>query len=324
MTTIAILGANGRLANMTGRAFQHAGYHVVAVTRNGNAKDLPADVEQRAADALDRQALIRATKGADIIFNGLNPLYPEWHKKVMPMGENVMAAARCHGAVHIFAGNIYNYGRSIPVTVDDSTPFEDSTRKGAIRNRVEELFAREAAASNIRTIVLRAGDFYGGSVPGSWFDLIVIARLKKGRFTYPGPMDIVHSWAYLPDLAKAFVALADRRHELSGYENFLFAGHAMTGHEFKAHIEAATGQELKDATMPWPLLRLGGLFSPMLREVIEMKYLWDRPHRLDGSKLEMLIGTVPHTRPQAAIAAALREIGIAPASGDAALAARTA
>lgn len=310
MTTVAILGANGRLSNMTARTFQNAGYRVVAVTRNGKAKGLPADVEHRNADALDRQALIRATAGADIIFNGLNPLYPDWRRKVIPMGENVMAAARAHGSQHIFAGNLYNYGRSIPATIVDDTPFEDSTRKGAIRNRVEELFAREAASSNVRTIVLRAGDFYGGGVPGSWFDLMLASRLGKGRFTYPGSLDLVHSWAYLPDLARAFVALADRRDETSSYEAFLFHGHAMTGHDMKTHMEAAIGEELAIASVPWPLLRLGGLFSPMLREVIEMKYLWDRPHTLDGGKLEMLIGAEPHTRPQAAVAAALRDLGL--------------
>ncbi len=310
MTSVAILGANGRLSNMTARAFQNAGYRVVAVTRNGKAKGLPADVEHRAADALDRQALIRATAGADIIFNGLNPLYPEWRQKVIPMGENVMAAARAHGSQHIFAGNVYNYGRSIPATVVDDTPFEDSTRKGAIRNRLEEMFAREAASSNVRTIVLRAGDFYGGGVPGSWFDLMIAAKLNKGRFTYPGPMDIVHSWAYLPDLARAFVALAEHQDETSNYEAFLFHGHAMNGHDMMAHVEAAVGDELAVATVPWPLLRLAGLVSPMLREVVEMKYLWDLPHALDGRKLEMLTGAEPHTRPGVAVAAALRDLGL--------------
>lgn len=28
-----------------------------------------------------------------------------------------------------------------------------------------------------------------------------------------------------------------------------------------------------------------GLFSPLLREVVEMRYLWNVPHALDGTKL---------------------------------------
>jgi nucleoside-diphosphate-sugar epimerase len=310
MQTIAILGANGRLSNMVARAFHLAGYRVIAVTRKGLAKGLAADVEQRAADAMDRQALIHATRGADIIFNGLNPQYTEWNKYVLPMGENVIAAAQAHGALHLFPGNVYNYGRSIPALVGDSTPREDSTRKGCIRNRLERLFRDRSLETGVQTVIVRAGDFYGGKITGSWFDLFITARLAKGKFTYPGPFDLVHSWAYLPDLAETFVQVAGQADDLSGFEEFLFPGHSMTGDELMHHCETASGRELRRASVPWPLLRLGGLVVPILREVCEMSYLWRRSHRLDGTKLEMLLGSIPNRRPEAAVAAAIRDLGI--------------
>ena len=310
MPRIAILGANGRVSHAAAKAFHTAGYQIIAVTRSGRADGLPAETVQRAADAMDRQSLIRATEGADIIFNGLNPLYPQWRKLVMPMGENVIAAARTHGALHLFPGNVYNYGRAIPAIVGVDTPFEASTVKGGIRIRLEEHFADQARRHGVRTAVLRAGDFYGSTRPGSWFDLAIVEKIGKGRFTYPAEMDIVHSWAYLPDLAAAFVAIADRRTELGVYESFLFEGHALTGAELKRHCEAAVGQSLRTAGVPWPLLRIAGLVSPMMREVCEMAYLWKAPHRLDGAKLETLIGSVPHTDPKAAVARALADMGV--------------
>ena len=318
MTSIAILGTGGRLAHTTALAFDKAGYAVTAVTRSGRAPGLPAGIGRRAADATDRQSLIRATEGADIIFNGLNAPYPAWHRLVMPMGENVMAAARHHGATHLFPGNVYNYGRAIPALVRDDTAFEATTRKGVIRIQLETLFEEHAIRHGVRSVILRAGDFYGGSVPGSWFDLIVAARIGRRRFTCPGPADVIHSWAYLPDLAAAFVALAERRRELSAFEAFLFPGHAVTGQEMQRCCEAATGESLTLAGVPWPLLRLAGLFSPMMREVCEMAYLWDRPHRLDGAKLEALLGIVPRTDPRQAVAEALAAMGIAAPAADAA------
>jgi len=306
MTSIAILGANGRLAHAAALAFDKAGYAVIAVTRSGRAAGLPATIRQRTADATDRQSLIRATEGADIIFNGLNAPYPAWHRLVMPMGENVMAAARHHGAMHLFPGNVYNYGRAIPALVDNDTAFEATTRKGAIRIQLETLFQEHAARHGVRSAILRAGDFYGGSVPGSWFDVIVAAKIGRRRFTYPGPTDVIHSWAYLPDLAAAFVALAEHRHDLSAFETFLFSGHALTGEEMQRCCEAALGESLTRAGVPWPLLRLAGLVSPMMREVCEMAYLWDRPHRLDGAKLEALLGTDPRL----AVSQALAAIGV--------------
>ncbi|RWD98179.1 MAG: NAD-dependent epimerase/dehydratase family protein, partial [Mesorhizobium sp.] len=88
MTKIAILGANGRLGRVVGKAFIDAGFDVRAVTRTGK---VPAELKGATAvagDALDRQSLIRATQGVDIIFNGLNPIYTDWGK-CMPMAENV-------------------------------------------------------------------------------------------------------------------------------------------------------------------------------------------------------------------------------------------
>jgi len=314
MHTIAILGANGRLSKSAARAFLAAGYRVIAVTRSGQAKGLH-DAEQRAADAMDRAALIRATEGADFIFNGLNPPYTEWSKRVLPMGENVVAAARHHGAVHLFPGNVYNYGHSIPPFVTGDTPQAAETRKGEIRIGLEALFERAAAEQAVKTIVLRAGDFYGSEGSGSWFDLVVAKKIGKGTYTYPGAGSVPHSWAYLPDLAEAFVRLADRAADLPDHSRFLFAGHTMTGDVLKRHCETAMGHSLRGASVPWPLLRLCGLVVPMLHEVSEMAYLWDRPHALDGSALEAVIGPEPRTDPQMAVAQALADLGIA-ATGD--------
>ncbi len=318
MPRIAILGANGRVANMSARAFHASGYDIIAVTRSGRAEGLPAGVVQRAADAMDRQSLIRATEGADLIFNGLNPLYPAWRKLVVPLGENVMAAARSHGAVHLFPGNVYNYGRAIPSLVSDTTVQEGSTVKGGIRIAVERHFEEQALRHGVRTIIVRAGDFYGGTRPGTWFDLAIAAKIGKGRFTYPGPLDVMHSWAYLPDLAATFVAVAEQRDTLPVFETFLFEGHALTGHDLLRHCEAALGQKLSVTGVPWPLLRFGGLFVPMLREVCEMAYLWQVPHRLDGRKLEILLERVPRTDPKIAVAQALADMGLSVAASGSA------
>jgi nucleoside-diphosphate-sugar epimerase len=72
-------------------------------------------------------------------------------------------------------------------------------------------------------------------------------------------------------------------------------GLTLTGRELHAALEQATGHPLRIAQMPWWLLKLASPLSPMMRALLEMRYLWDRPHRLDGSKLAQLIGKVPST-----------------------------
>ncbi|MDH6234272.1 nucleoside-diphosphate-sugar epimerase [Mesorhizobium soli] len=310
MTKIAILGARGRLGRVVAKAFLDAGYEVRAVTRDGK---LPAELygaEAVAGDALDRHSLIRATQGVDIVFNGLNPIYSDW-STVLPMAENVMAACHANRALHLFPGTVYNFGSPMPAVITEETPERPTTEKGRIRVAMEELFRREAAAGRVRTIVLRAGDFFGGTGTGSWFDLVVASKLAKGVYTAPGPVDLVHEWAYLPDFAAAFVALAGKRDTLGAYENLNFPGHAVTDLQIKAAAEKAMGRKLKLASMPWWVLRAGSPFVPMWKAILSMSYLRFEEHRLVSSRLEGIIGTIPHTPLDEAVAQSLADLGIA-------------
>ncbi|TIS67175.1 SDR family oxidoreductase [Mesorhizobium sp.] len=314
MTKIAILGANGRLGRVVAKAFIDAGYEVRAITRSGKIAAELTDAIAVAGDGLDREALIRATEGVDIIFNGLNPIYTDWDKG-LPMAENVMAACRANDALHLAPGSVYSYGSPMPAVITEDTPFHPTTEKGRIRVAMEDLFRREAEAGRVRTILLRAGDFFGGTGSGAWFDLIVAAKMDKGVYTAPGPVDLVHEWAYLPDLAKAFVGLAENLDKLGSYEALNFPGHAVTDLEIKAAAEKALGRTLKLTSMPWWVLRAGSPFVAMWREIVSMSYLRFEPHRLVSARLEGIIGTIPHTPLHKAVAGALDDLSVATIDG---------
>jgi nucleoside-diphosphate-sugar epimerase len=139
--------------------------------------------------------------------------------------------------------------------------------------------------------------------------------MDKGVYTAPGPADLVHEWAYLPDLAKAFVGLAENLDKLGAYEALNFPGHAVTDLEIKAAAEKALGRTLKLTSMPWWVLRAGSPFVAMWRELVSMSYLRFEPHRLVSARLEGIIGTIPHTPLDRAVAEALDAIGVATIDG---------
>ncbi len=309
MTSIAILGANGRLGRVVAKAFIDAGYDVRAVTRSGKLPAELAGATGIAGDALDRQSLIAATQDVDIVFNGLNPIYSDW-STVLPMAENVMAACHANGALHLFPGTVYNYGSGMPKVLAEDTPFHPTTEKGRIRVAMEELFRSEAEAGRVRTILLRAGDFFGGTGKGAWFDTVMASRIAKGVYTAAGPVDLAHEWAYLPDFAQAFVGLAQNLDKLGNYEALHFPGHAVTDLEIKAAAEKAVGHGLKLSTLPWWVLRAGSPFVPMWRAIVSMSYLRFEEHRLASDRLEGIIGPIPHTPLDEAVAAALVDLGV--------------
>jgi nucleoside-diphosphate-sugar epimerase len=309
--TVLILGANGRLGRCLTRAFADAGWTVLAQARRALA-DTDPRLRHLALPVTDTAALAPAAAGAAVVVHALNPLYTDWDREALPLAAAAIAVARALDATLMFPGNVYNFGAGMPALLTEDTPQRPTTRKGELRCTIEAALRAEAP----RSIVLRAGDFFGGPGRGSWFDLAIVKDLARGKIVYPGPRDRMHAWAYLPDLAQSFVRLAQGRAQLRPHDAFHFPGHALTGDELvQAIVQAArrtgllaTGVQPKLGGMPWPLLRVAGLFNPMLRELARMSYLWFVPHALEGGKLARAIGEVPATPLASALDKALAEL----------------
>jgi nucleoside-diphosphate-sugar epimerase len=296
MSNVMVLGANGRLGRAAVLAFAAAGWQVTAQVRRAPRAPLPAGVRLLECDALDVAALSEAARaggGLQVIVNALNPDYTQWARLLPPITAATIALAAATGATLMLPGNVYNYGNQLPPVLRDDTPFAATHPKAAQRIALEQALADAARVQGVRSIVIRAGDFLGDA--GTWVDLAMAKGLAKGRFTQMGPTDLPHAWAYLPDLARVFVAVAERRAPLAPHTALNHAGCTLTGAQLQAAFEAALGRPLRRARFPWPLLRLATPFSPMLRALFEMRYLWQRPHRLDDSRLRTLLGEVPQT-----------------------------
>ena len=127
------------------------------------------------------------------------------------------------------------------------------------------------------------------------------------RFYYPGPPDVGHSWAYVPDLAKTMVRLVECARPIAAYEVFHFQGHWFErGAEILERVCRSRGQSTRRIKpFPWWAVRLASPFVEASREMLEMRYLWQRAMRLDNAKLRALIGAESHTSIDAALEATL-------------------
>ncbi len=293
--TALILGANGRFGRAAMTAFTDAGWQTTALVRPGKAQGRPNVVE---ADASDASALVRVAKGFDVIVNALNPPYDKWAKLLPPITEATIAAARASGATLLVPGNVYPYGKNMPEVLSAGTPQIARDGKGRLRVEMENALR---AASDIRVIILRGGDYIERRKTGNWFDSMIMNKVDKGVVTYPGPLDVVHAWAYLPDMARAAVGLCEIRKTLPRFADIPYGGYALTGAGLVAAAERAVGRPLKVKRTPWGMLAFLGVFVPLLREVVAMRYLWNRPHRLDNATLEALLPTFAPTPPDQAI-----------------------
>jgi nucleoside-diphosphate-sugar epimerase len=316
--TVLVLGANGRFGAAAVHAFADAGWRVLAQMRREPARPLPAGAEALAIAPDAGDALVAASTGALVVVHALNPLYTRWDAEAMPLLRHGLGVAQRLGATFMLPGNVYSFGAGMPARLAEDTPQRPTNAKGRIRLAMEaELDDR--AADGLRSVVIRAGDFYGGGT-GSWLDLAIVKSIAQGKLVYPGPLDVPHAWAYLPDLARAFVAVASRPQTAAApaCEHFHFAGHTLTGRELLALIESAA-EDLglrpprgwRHGGMPWPLVRAIGLVHPMSREIARMSYLWRVPHALDGRRLDAAVGPLPATPPAVALREALADLGLA-------------
>lgn len=262
---VLILGASGRFGRHAAEAFWNAGWCIHTFDRRTD------DLMQKA-------------HGMDVIVAGWNPPYSDWAAQLLPLHAQIQAAARAHGATVIVPCNVYVYAPDASLPWGPDTRHAPKTPLGRLRTEMEESYRR----SGVRTIFLRAGDFIDDQPSESWLDKVILKDMARGRVTYPGRPDVAHAWAWLPDLARVAVMMADRRIDLDPVEEVTFPGYTLTGEAFAGALAAATGLEMQIREMAWWPLRLMRPVWPMARHLLELRYLWDVPHRLDGGKLAQL------------------------------------
>lgn len=301
---ITVLGITGGVGRAVADAFLEAGFAVVALARRPERVPAAEGLTVVEGDALDPEALGGALQGSDLVLHGLNLPYPDWDPGMIELTDAVLAGALAAGATVLFPGNLYGLGPDFTEPLDEDAPRGGPARKGALRNQLEERIAAFTQRGG-RAIVLRAGDFFGGIGESSWMHHLTHRARAGGALQYPGSRDTLHSWAFLPDVARTFVALARRRAELPALAVFHFEGHVVDGHAWIAAARRALGDERAVRSFPWLWLNLARPFVPMVRELFEMRYLWDEPVRMDGSRLRALLGEVPHTPLDQAVGLAL-------------------
>ncbi|MGV8988590.1 MAG: epimerase [Cypionkella sp.] len=265
---VLVLGASGLFGSHATKAFANAGWEVRKYRRGTDMN--------------------KAAMGADVIVNGLNPpMYHDWGRLIPAITQQVLAAGLASGATVLVPTSVYNYGRE-PGLWGPQTPQNPASRKGAIRVTMEAEY-RAASARGMQVILLRGGDYLAPEADGSFWNMITLKALAKGKIQTMTRPEIPRAYAYLPDMARIAVALAEKRGELPGFTDVPYAGYTLSMGDLKARLERMTGLSLRYTRFPWWLMTLASPFWEMARELREMRYLFDLPHALDPAPLAKVL-----------------------------------
>lgn len=313
-----VLGATGGVGGAIAARLIRDGWQVRALSRNAEAatsgwrQDCPAP-QFVAGDAMDAASVIRAATlqdGVSVIVHAVNPPgYRNWSSLVLPMIDNTLAAARAAGGARIvLPGTVYNYDPARTTVIDEYSAQNARTVKGRIRVELERKLA--AAAQDVPSLILRAGDFFGPGVRASWFAQAMVQPGRPVQKFTSLAAGVPHAYAYLPDLAAAFAGLLAIPERLRRHETLQFGGHwDASGTQMRDAVRRVVGRDVPEGSFPWWMMRLAAPFGGFPREALEIEPVWKHPMRLDNRRLVSLLGVEPHTPLDQAIAATLADMG---------------
>ena len=307
-----ILGASGGIGGAVACGLKARGWEVVALNRDPDKAALKApDFRWIKGDAMTSGDVLRAAQGVSLIVHAVNPPgYSNWGQLVLPMIDNTIAAAKAVGARIVLPGTVYNFGPdSFPLLREDS-PQHPTTRKGAIRVEMERRL-ETAAAQGVPVIIVRAGDFFGPQAGSSWFSQgLVSAGKPVTSVTYPSRAGIGHQWAYVPDVAETMIRLVERGDRLPAFAVYHMQGFFDgDGRGMISAVERVVGRRVKVRKFPWWILPLAAPFVTVMREMREMRYLWQVPLRMPNDRLVAALGEEPHTPIDIAVRETLESMG---------------
>lgn len=289
-----ILGSGGSIGTLLARDLVHGGYtdQVRLVSRNP-VKVNDSD-ELVSADLLDAEAVRQAVAGSSVVYLTVGFPYDlqVWRTSWPRTMDNVIAACATHNARLVFFDNIYMYGAESLDPIREDHPINPPSRKGAVR---ADILARLTAAmerGDVEATVARAADFYGPhSAANSMLGNTVIGALASGRrAAWLGNADMPHSFTFTPDAAAATALLGNRDEAYGQAWHLPTAPDPWTGRQW---IEAAAKEldvKPRFQVAGGFILGLIGLFSPIMRELKEMLYQYNRPYVFSSEKFEKAFG----------------------------------
>jgi len=300
-----ILGANGVIARELSGALPAYTDRIRLVSRSPRRVN-PTD-EVVAADLLDPAATARAVAGSEVAYlvAGLRYDTAVWQEQWPRVMRNVIDACKRHGARLVFFDNVYAYGR-VAGAMTEETPFNPTSRKGEVRARIATTLLEEMRRGELQAMIVRAADFYGPGAVTSFTHATVFERLRQGKTPqWIGDPKAVHTFSYTPDVGRALAVLGQSADAYGQTWHAPTSREPMTGERFVRLACEIAGRPYRLQVAPRWMLRLMGLFVPVLRENMEMTYQFEHDYRFDSRRTEAALGLEPTTYREG-IAAALR------------------
>lgn len=289
MSELHVVFGSGPAGAATARVLVEMGKHVRVVNRSGVGSNLlPDAAEIVAANVADVAQAQRAAEGAAVVYHCLNAPYHRWPELFPDLQAGVLAAAEAARARLVALENVYMYGQvDGPMTED--LPYKAHTRKGRLRADLSRRLSKAHETGQVEVAIGRASDFYGPAVDSSLGERTFGPLVEGKAAEMVGDPDMPHTYTFIDDVGRGLAVLGTHEKAMGEIWHLPNAP-AWTTRQMVHKAFDLAGLPPKTRTMGGLMMRVGGLFIPEAREMVEMLYEFNAPFIVDSSKFEKAFG----------------------------------
>lgn len=282
-----ILGGGGAIGTALARELKAYTNQIRIVSRT--PEKINEDDETMAADLLNETAVNNAVAGASIVYlvAGLPYKLSVWQQQWPVVMKNVINACKQHGAKLVFFDNVYLYDKKAFTHLTEESVVNPPSQKGKVRASIAQQLMNEVKSGKLTAMIVRAADFYGPGISNSVLQETVFKPFTKGKTAvWMGDRSKIHSFTYTPDAAKATALLGNTPDAYNQAWHLPTSNEKLTGHDWIKLFADAMQVKAKAMTIPKFMIRIMGVFNPLMKEMVEMLYQNEQDYFFDSSKFQ--------------------------------------
>ena len=288
-----ILGSGGAIGVDLARELKKYTGKIRLASRN--PVKINTDDELVTCDLIKSDDVDKAVEGCNVAYltAGLEYRLKTWQIQWPLIMKNVIAACKKHKTKLVFFDNIYMYHPDKLSLMTEETAISPASEKGKVRAEIAQMVLNEIKTVKLEALIARAADFYGPNITNSVFNEVVIKKLKAGKkANWFCSISHLHSFTFTPDAALATALLGNTVNAFNQVWHLPTAA-PITGKEWIEKVAKELGVELKTQVASKLIIKIFGLFNPIMKEFVEMLYQWDRDYNFDSSKFETVFKMKP-------------------------------
>ncbi|MDD8018781.1 MAG: NAD-dependent epimerase/dehydratase family protein [Bacteroidota bacterium] len=295
-----ILGSGGAIGVELAKALSKFTTDIRLVSRN--PKKVNTTDTLFAADVTIQEQIEKAIQGSTVCYVTVGFEYKTkvWQERLPAFIKHVVETCIKHETKLVFFDNVYAIGGDNVKHITENSPVSPSSKKGEIRAAIDQHIIQQVEKGKLNAVIARSPDFFGPIKGNSLMMNMVYDNMVKGKSAqWFCNADVIHSMGYAHDLAEGTAILGNSPQAFNQIWNLPVDKNALTGKQWVKLFADEMHASDKVQVLPAFGMRVLGLLVPIIKEIYEMRYQFDREYYFDSSKFINAFAYTPTTNKEA-------------------------